>query len=209
MAYRCVATTVAGFIQQLAVSYVANGYHFYVAGRVPDHKEPAHCDQKIIAQYGIDVSKWTRSRRKKQGYANVHYLRYDRFYVIVASCGKHPFFAAEAKQLRDIRDYPIHFRGHTIGYRRARNGRSFHVSVRIDRELYRELKWHFEDIAVHRSVEDLCRELRAIDYEPYAPVRVQLGGILRTVNHRRKAANMELVPRHALWLRRFPVRPFD
>ena len=209
MAYRCVATTVAGFIQQLAVSYVANGYFFYVAGRIPDRKDPARCDLKIITQYGINVSKWTRARRKKEGHANVHYLRYGRFFVILASHGKHPFFDAEAKQIQDIRDNPIHFMGYAIGYRQARNGRSFHVSVRIDREFYSELKAHFESIAVLRSVEDLCRELRAIGYEPYAPVRSQLWGILRAINRRRKTACMELVPGNALCLCRFPVRPFD
>ena len=56
MAYRCVATSVAGFLQQLAVAYVANGYWFYVAGRVPDHKDPAAVDAKIIQRYGIAIS---------------------------------------------------------------------------------------------------------------------------------------------------------
>ena len=34
MAYRCEALTVSGFVQQLAVSYIANGYYFYVAGEI-------------------------------------------------------------------------------------------------------------------------------------------------------------------------------
>ena len=103
MAYRCVATSVAGFVQQQAVAYVANGYWFYVTGRVPDHKDPATVDVKIIRQYGIAISKWTRTRRKRAGQANVQYLRYDRFFVILATHGTHPFFAAEAGRLRDIR----------------------------------------------------------------------------------------------------------
>ena len=41
MVYRCVAASVAGFVQQLAVAYVANGYWFYVTGRVPDGRQPA------------------------------------------------------------------------------------------------------------------------------------------------------------------------
>ena len=56
MAYRCVATSVPGFVQQLAVAYVAHGYWFYVTGRVPESKDPATVDRKIIRQYGIDVS---------------------------------------------------------------------------------------------------------------------------------------------------------
>ncbi len=67
MAYRCEATSVAGFVQQLAVGYIAHGYYFYVRGHIPDHKDPAATDHKIIAQYAIDLSKWSRSRRKKGG----------------------------------------------------------------------------------------------------------------------------------------------
>ena len=106
MAYRYVATSVAGFVQQLAVAYVANGYWFYVKGWIPETKDPAKTDAKIIAQYGLDVSKWTRSRQKQAGHASVQYLRHGRFYVIVATHGEHPFFAAEGKQIRERRRSP-------------------------------------------------------------------------------------------------------
>ena len=208
MAYRCVATSAAGFVQQLAVAYVANGYWFYVTGRVPDHKGPASIDRKIIARYGIDVSKWTRTRRKQAGLANVQYLRYDRFFVLVATHGKHPFFASEGKQVRDIREKPLYFMGYSIGCRRARHGGKYHASVRIDRELFREMKARFTEMAAHRSVEELYRELWKIDYERYAPVRDQLRGLLRAINRRRKVAALEPVPHHALRFRRVPVSPF-
>ena len=209
MAYRCVATSVAGFVQQLAVAYVANGYWFYVTGRVPDHKDPATVDAKIIRQYGIAITKWTRTRRKRAGQANVQYLRYNRFFVILATHGTHPFFAAEAGRLRDIRRKPLHFMGYAIGCRKGRDDRRWHPSVRIERGLCRDLKARFTNLAVHRSVEELCREFRALDFEPYAPVRDQLRGLLRAVNHRRKTAGLDLVPSQALRLRRSPVRPFD
>ena len=73
--YRCEASSVEGFIQQLAVSYVKNGYFFYVTGTIPESKDPRETDQKILTQYGIEVSKFTRARRKKAGSANLHYLR--------------------------------------------------------------------------------------------------------------------------------------
>jgi len=81
-------------------------------------------------------------------------------------------------------------------------------SVRIERGVFRELKARFPQMALRRSVEDLCRELRALDHEPYAPVRDQLGGLLRAVNHRRKTAGLELLPQTTLRLRRRPVKPF-
>jgi hypothetical protein len=199
---------VAGFIQQLAVCYVSRGYYFYVTGRIPDHKDPAHTDAKIIAQYGIGVSKWVRARRKRQGLANVHYLRYGAFFVLIANHGEQPFFAAEAKQLKDIRVYPICFMGYSIGCRQSSRGGAFHVSVRIRQESYRELKNRFERSAVHRSLDELCRELRAIPFEPYAPVRDQLRSILRAVNRKRTAGGFETVPQSLLWQPRKPVKPF-
>ena len=209
MPYRCVATSVAGFLQQLAVAYVANGYWFYVTGRVPDRKDPATVDEKLIRQYRIAVSKWTRTRRKQAGQANVQYLRYGRHFVILATHGAHPFFAAEGERIHDIRRQPLHFMGYAVGCRKGRDGQRWHPSVRIERGLFRELKARFTNLAVHRSVEELCREFRALDFEPYAPVRDQLRGFLRAVNHRRKTAGLELVPPNALCLHRSPVRPFD
>ena len=209
MAYRCVAASVAGFVQQLAVAYVTHGYWFYVTGRVPDHKDLASVDRKIIRQYGIEASKWTRTRRKKAGLANMQYLRYGRFFVILATHGEHPFFEAEGNQIHDIRKRPLPFMGYSIGCRRARHGPKWHASVRIHRTIYRELKARFEALAVHCSIEDLTRELRSIPYEPYAPIRDQLRGALRAINRRRKAAGMEPVPSAAIWRRRAPVRPFE
>jgi hypothetical protein len=207
MAYRWVATSAAGFVQQLAVSYISNGYWFYVAGRIPGGKDPARTDAKLIAQYGLEVSKWTRARQRKQGRASVQYLRYDRFFVLVATHGEHPFFAAEGKRIRDLRRQPLHFHGYAIGCRKGRDGK-WHASVRIAREPFADLKQRFAALAVHRSVEELCQEFRRLAFEPYAPVRDQLRILLRAVNWRRHAACLEELPLASITRRRRPVRPF-
>ena len=207
MAYRWVATSVAGFVQQLAVSYIAHGYLFYVAGRIPEGKDPGRTDAKLIAQYGLNVSKWTRARQRKQGQASVQYLRHERVFVLVATHGEHPFFAAEGKRIRDFRRQPLHFHGYSIGCRKGRDGKS-HASVRIERDRFGELKQRFAALAVHRSVEDLCQEFRRLGFEPYAPVRDQLRVLLRAVNRRRHAAGLEELPWAALPWHRRPVKPF-
>ena len=207
MAYRWVATSVAGFVQQLAVSYIANGYLFYVTGRIPEGKDPARTDAKLIAHYGLDVSKWTRARQRKQGQASVQYLRHDRFFVLVATHGQHAFFAAEGKRIRDFRRQPLHFHDYAIGCRQGRDGK-WHASVRIAREPFAELKQRFAALAVHRSVAELCQEFRRLAFEPYAPVRDQLRILLRAVNRRRHAASLEAVPLKALRWHRRPVKPF-
>ena len=70
MQYRAVATSVEGFVQQIACCYLLRGYWFYVAGRVPTWKDPSAIDATFIAKYGICVSESTRARRTKSGLAN-------------------------------------------------------------------------------------------------------------------------------------------
>jgi hypothetical protein len=208
MAYQFLATSVAGFVQQLAVGYITNSYYCYTTGVIPSHKDPARTDRKLLDAYDIELSRWTRSRRKKQRQASLQYLRCGRFYVLIATHGLHKFFEAEADALHDIRKRPILFMGYSIGCRRERGGGEYHASVRIQREVYQELKARFERVAVHRSVEELTRDLRALPFEPYAPVRTQYRCLLRAINRRRKLASLESIPVEALRLKRAPVRPY-
>src|SRR5262245_59261961 len=122
MAYRCEAPTIAGFVQQLAVSYVANGYWFYVTGVIPEGKDPRHIDDKLVSKYGIDISKFARARRKASGLANIQYLRHERFFVLAATRGEHKFFlpideGGEGQEIRDCRKTPIKFASYAISFR--------------------------------------------------------------------------------------------
>src|SRR5262245_8550895 len=131
MQYRCEATSVEGFVQQLAVQYVAHGYFFFITGRVPPRKDPQAVDRKLLERYGIECSKWSRARRKHGGGANLHYLRHRDFFVIVATEGAHEFFEAEKGQVRDLRKTWLKAFHYEVGYR---NG---HALVRIERAEYR------------------------------------------------------------------------
>lgn len=200
--YRYEAVTVEGFVQQLAVSYLTNGYFFYVMGSIPGGKDPRVTDKRIIEKYGIDASKFTRYRRKAVGRANLQYLRYERTFLILATHGEHPFFESEAKNLRDVRRVPIKFRGYSVSYRAG------HPSVRIERGVFKGLKSYFEGIAQGRTIDALMGEFAALPYEPYAPVRVQLFGLLRHVNKRRQSASLAPVPNSAIRVRRRIVSVF-
>lgn len=106
--YRCEFPDARQFIRHLRVHCIARGYRFYVTGIIPAHKDPAKIDQKIISQYGIDISKWARGRRKKRGLANLHYLRCGRVFILIASHGTHDFFSKESS-IQDIRRRPLRF----------------------------------------------------------------------------------------------------
>ncbi len=200
--YRCEATTVEGFVQQLAVSYLGNGYYFYVTGWIPEGKDARAVDEKLVSRYGVDMSKWCRARKKRAGQASIQYMRQGRFFVLLATHGRHRFFEDEAKSIRDARRVPIKFGGYSISVRGG------HPHVRIERERYKEVKAYFVERATHRSAQSLVAELEGVPFERYAPVRRQLLNILRGVNRVRKVAGFSRIRGESLRLRRRIVRPF-
>lgn len=201
--YQCEATSLGGFVQQLAVGYVANGYWFYVTGYVPERKDSAAVDRKLIARYGLGLSRWAVARRKVAGGANLQYIRFGRFFVLLATKGEHPFFQDEAASIRKVQDVTIKIGGYAIGHKAG------HARVSIERGEYKRRKAYFLDLAVRRTAATLEDEFRRLPFEPYAPVRVQLLCILRAVNRARKVAGFEPVSKSCLRLNRRIYRPFE
>ena len=206
MTYLCEASSAEGFVQQLAVSYIGRGYWFYVTGSVPEGKDPLAVDRKLIDRYGVDISKWARARRKRAGLSNVHYLRYRRFFVLLATKGDHRFFEEE-KAFKDVRRDSIRFDGYSIGCKQDPTGK-LHPSVRIHPATYRGLRAYLLEAATRKSVTALTDEFWALPFEPYAPVKTQLLCLLRAVNAERKRASLPPVPAGVLRLRRRPTRVF-
>lgn len=221
MQYKCEATSVEGFVQQLAANYLPHGYWFYVTGVVPEGKDPQGVDAKLLSKYGVSLSRQARARRKQAGLANLHYIRFGRFWILLASKGKHSFFESEADNLRDVRKHPIQFSGYSISVKQGGFLRrvspddcpvadgKMRVRVQIGREVFRELKALFLEQATRWSSERLGVELFRLPFEPYAPVRKQLLGVLRRINARRKAVGLAALSPEVLRYRRRIVRPFE
>lgn len=219
MSYRCIATSIEGVVQLIAASYLRHGYYWYVTGSIPAGKSPEKVDQKLIAKYGIDISEWQRSKRKRQGLANAQYLRFDRWFILLLTEGHHALRqptvkGGEGEQIKDCRRVPIRVGTYSISYRRsgvAVTGNEpvkWHAHVRLDAATYAETKAHFESIAVHRSPENLVTEFAKITYARYAPVRRQMLNILRSVNDLRQRQSFTKLPYSALNLRRSPVKVY-
>ena len=214
MQYRCVASSPEGLVQQVAVSYLRHGYWFYVTGWIKRGKDPEQVDRKLIGKYEIAISERERTARKRRGLANLQYIRYRNWFLLLATEGHHPFKQEERNQIRDCRRVPIRFEGYSISYRRSgvtpKGGGppKWHACVRIDPPTYKQLKAFFRDRACHRSVENLAADFARVPYARCAPVRRQLLTILRAVNEARTRMGYELVPYSALLLRRRVVMPF-
>ena len=221
MEYRCIATSVAGFVQQLVSCYLPHGYWFYVSGIVPINKDPRTVDLKLLERYGIDISRQSRARRKAVGNANVHYIRYQRRFLLLATHGHHPFFEQETQNIRDARVVPIKFAGYSIsvapgGFKPKSSTKGalvrdpkWRVRVQIEKEWYTGLKAYLIDIALVRSAAGLAAELHDLPFEPYAPVRQQLLNLIRHINQRREPAGLEPVGFDVLRYRRRIVKPFE
>ncbi len=206
--YRYVAASIDGFIEQL-VRYVNTGHYFYVTGIIPDGKNPESIDAKLIERYGIDCKRWERSRRKQAGFASVHYLRYERQFILVATHGQHAFFESHsADQLRDCRRVGIQFGGYSV--RRSACGRTgkWHTLVRIDKCTATALRAHLLELALRRRKDQLEDEFRSVCFQPYRPVREQLLTILRAVNRNRKAAGFAALDYKCIPVRRRITKPF-
>jgi hypothetical protein len=201
--YRHEATSLEGFLQQLAVCYVGRGYWFYVTGFIPLEKDPGSVDRKLIDHYGIDISKWARARRKQSGIASIQYLRYRRFFVLLATQGTHRFFSDEAPNIRDARRVPVTFSGYSVSSRQGR------PHVRIEREEYLRIKAYFIDIARKYSAQRIQAELAALPFEPYAPVRRQYLAFVRAINRARVEAGLPTISRFSVRLKRRIYRPFE
>jgi hypothetical protein len=87
------------------VQLVPRGYWYYVTGVIPENRDPQHVDQAIIERYDIreDPSGRRSADLKRRGFANVKYLRHGRFYVILATKGKHFFKLRERDRIRCLR----------------------------------------------------------------------------------------------------------
>lgn len=208
MKYRCVASSPEGLVQLLAASYLRHGYFWYVTGRIKGSKDPAEIDRKLVDKYQIALTARERARRKELGIANMHYVRYDRWFILLATEGNHAFKQQEKKSIRDCRRVAIKFAGYSISYRRG--GRTpkggsdpkWHAHVRIDTTTYSELRAHLVALATHRSAESLAQEFRKIGFARYAPIRRQLLNILRAANAARSRTGYESIPHSVLNLRR-------
>lgn len=214
MGYRVEAKSVEGFIQQIACCYLRHGYWFYVTGQVPTDKDPRSVDDKLIRKYGIAISESTRRRRKQAGNANLQYIRHGRFFAILATKGRHPFFEEEQGRLRDIRVAPLRYAGYAISYKRGGRTRTgaldprWHAHVSIDRPAYLNLRADFLELATRRQADSLALAFYELPFERYAPIRRQLLLLLRRVNEQRKQAGYRPVTKDALSLRQRIVRPF-
>ncbi|MBY0513573.1 MAG: hypothetical protein K2P78_06635, partial [Gemmataceae bacterium] len=160
--YLCCSPT--GFVQQLALGCVRFGYFFWVGGELPESVETWVFDNRMLNRYPMEFSKWTRWKRRQQGFSNLRYLRYGRSWVIVAQAGRSEFFDMEGSSIRDIRESPFYYRGYSVA---SKNG---HAHVQISKARYAELRAEVKAEALERSDGAWKEWFWELPFEPYRAV---------------------------------------
>lgn len=220
---RHLVASVDGMVAQL-VNLISKGYRYYFVGLVADREAQLIRDERMLGYYEAQLPKWTRERRKGRGLANFRYLRYEEWFIVLATEGQAPTFWNEDRQrIRDVRNAPIRFKGYSISYRQGgwKDRRKWsdpairerdmkrHVRVQLDGETFNGVKAYFLNIATHRQADFLAREFAELSFQPYRPVREQLFQILRAVNRLRQSAGYQRVPASVIRFKRRIVRAFS
>ncbi|MEX2171068.1 MAG: hypothetical protein WD851_17245 [Pirellulales bacterium] len=221
MEYKYEVTSLVGFLQRVATHLLPKGYYFFVQGTLPEGKDPAALDAKLLSKYDVEKTEGARRWRKSQGLGNVQYVRFQRSWILLATHGDHAIREGESENLKDVRRAPLRVGNYAVYVKRGNFLKRFtddeettpdgkwRVRVLIAREPYRELCAYFLSIACHRRAEALAEELYSLPYEPYAPVRKQLLKLLRLINSKRQAAGYSKIPPTCLRFKRAIVRSFD
>lgn len=216
--YRCVATSIEGFLFQLAVSYVTNGkYYFYVTGSVPSWRTPTEHDARMLSQYEVAISKFARCRRRKRigisgrRLANCQYLRFSDFWILLCQEGENAFFDRNCKRdtsgaiveqwFYDVRQSAIQFNEYSVGYFKDK------LTVRLSSKAMAGLRSYYLKLAL-KPLPYLREELATFPYEAYGGVLKQRYSILRSMNLKRGAAGLPAIPTSFIRKKRKPVKPF-
>lgn len=209
--YRCVASSALGFIQQIAVSYLPHGYHHYVSGVISDDKDPVTVDSALLAKYDIALSRSARHRRRVAKVGNVHYIRFERFFVLLADDFPHRFHTEERGVIRNFCREPLQCFGYSIRFRRSLPywmGARGHTVVRVAQPVFDEAKARVLRHALRPKAE-LERIIFRLPFEAYAGVRFQIRGLVNELNKKRRDARLEPISHRSGQYHRHSIPVFD
>jgi len=204
--YRYIASSEAGFVQQV-VRCVSKGYCYYVFGTVGQGKSAVKIDQKLLGKFDIAKSPSARCRAKQRGEANVQYIRFENFWLMMCTAkGRHHWkdehTDAEGNPTYfDFRDKALEVGRYAIALRRdGQDKQKYRVRVALNLEAYKDLRAFYFEKGKHWSVERLADSLRreVKGLLAYRPIRVQMIELVRQINKRRRVQGFDRVPYRAL-----------
>lgn len=156
-----------GFLQ-LIVLLVSNGYWHYCLTHLPEKKRDkwTTVDEKLCRRYP-PLSKWQRARKKKNGYANFYYFRWEAMAMIMHTDGVTNGPLEDI--FLDVRRNPIPIvisSLTTFLVSPEQNGDKKHISVRLDRATYKGIKETLYEIAKTKDKRKIWIEFNKLNGFP-------------------------------------------
>lgn len=169
------------FLAKIAL-YVRYGYTRYAIRQIPEGKDLIATDFKIVRAYEITFSRPKRSKRKKQGLANVMYLRYKNTFILLATEGEHETF--NNIDSIDLKQHPIIFSGYTVFIKNHK------PCVQISKRRFKVVKKITIEMTLHNHGK-VTRWLRSITpFNRFKGINQQRWKLYKQVNKKRKAAGL-------------------
>ena len=176
MGTRHVAGSVDGMVAIL-VNLISKGYRYYFVGRIDDPVKRVVRDSRMLEYYDADLPKWTRERRRQRGDANFRYLRFEEWFIVLATEGRaERFWREDRDRVRDVRNTPIRFKGYSISFRQG----GF-KKLSPDERHWRSEMWTKYRVARERGEDGIApppadRDMKwhvrvQLDFETYAGVK--------------------------------------
>ena len=198
---------------QMTVYLVSRGYRHYCVTMLPAEKIDrwTDIDQKLMTRYHINLSKWQKARRKRQGFANFAYLRWDRLSIILHTAGEMEFVKVEDNFL-DIYRTPISLPISplicmSISMEQLENQNR--TTVRLNRESYRGFKDYLYGIVKAGNINQILKEYDKINGLPcYRGIINQKKQLVKYVESEAKRRQLPLQAsnlRLNTYLKRYPV----
>ncbi len=189
MKERYVAERLGSFLGKIAYNYARYGYHWYAVREIPEGKDLGEVDRKILAAYGVTYQ-LRRKRRRTEGWANVAYVRYRRWFVLMGTTGQHESFTRICR--KHLLEEPLYFGGYIVALYGGE------VMVLVSPRRWKRIRELAHRIALHNEAK-VFHFFHTWLHGKAAPfsfpgVMKQKSTLLAEVNGKRRTAGLPLIP---------------
>jgi hypothetical protein len=190
MRSRYVAERLGSFLGKIAYNYARYGYHWYAVREIPEGKDLGEVDRKILTAYGVTYQHMRRKRRRAEGWANVAYVRYGRWFILLGTTGRHESFTRICR--KHLLEEPLYFGGYIVALHDGE------VTVLVSPRRWKRIRELAHRIALHNEAKvfhffHTWLDGKAAPFS-FPGVMKQKTTLLAEVNTRRRVAGLTPIP---------------
>lgn len=177
------AETFGEFLHRIINHYLNHGFYYYVLWELPEGRNLAKIDEKIVNRYNANQPRWERFNARKKGSVVVRYVRFHRYALLIATDGDrdHLFFNHERWQ--DVRVNPLMIWRYSLGIKAGKG------EVRLQKNRIKAARELLANVALdrHAKVQGIYNQISPFTYRGILHQKYKLA---KEVNQRRQRAGL-------------------